>query len=97
MRFVLSLCLFLSCFLVGCGTVPLSQNHSYVQFPEPPPTSTAKCPNLQLLPIDSTMQNLAAVVTNNYEAYHLCSTRNNAWIEWYEKQREIFNNKKLFQ
>jgi hypothetical protein len=90
MRLLLSLCLFSSYVLVGCGTVPLSQNRAYVQFPEPPVNSNSKCQNLQLLPNDSTMQNLAAVVTNNYEAYHLCSTRNNAWIEWYEKQKEIF-------
>ena len=93
MKRALTLCLFMSYFLVGCGTAPLAQNSPYVQFPEPPQSSTSKCASLQLLPNDATMQNLVAVVSSNYEAYHECSIKNNTWIEWYVKQREIFNNK----
>ncbi len=80
--------------LEGCSTSSgLAQNAVGVKFPDPPSSLQTKCASLQLLPGDSKMQDFANVVATNYESYHDCAKRNNAWIEWYQKQKDLFNNK----
>lgn len=63
-------------------------------FPEPPNNGLSKCANLQLLPNDAKTQDLTNVISNNYESYHECAIKNNTWIEWYQKQKEIYNKKR---
>jgi hypothetical protein len=83
---------------VGCGTgSPYIQNRSYVQFPEPPQAANSKCSNLKVLPGDSKIEDLTNIVSQNYESYHDCSSKNSLWMDWYVKQREIFNSKKVYQ
>ena len=72
--------------LVGCSTtVPVTS-----KFPEPPKYSLQTCPNLQLLKDGSKLSEVATTVTINYSTYYECAVKNDAWIEWYEKQKLIF-------
>lgn len=84
--------------LEGCSSSGgLTQNAIAVKLPDPPSLLQSKCSNLQLLPIDSKMQDFANVVATNYESYHECAKKNSTWIEWYQKQKDLFNSKKYYQ
>lgn len=72
--------------LTGCSTtVPV-----VAKFPEPPKYSTEKCPQLEKLNDDAKLSDVAKTVTNNYSTYYQCAVKNDAWIEWYEIQKHIF-------
>ena len=77
--FVLAMC-------SGCSTVvPVS-----ARFPEPPQYAAQPCPQLQKLNNDAKLSDVATTVTINYSTYYDCAVRNDAWIEWYRIQREIY-------
>lgn len=77
-------------FLVGCSTVvPVKQ-----KFPEPPKFGLANCPTLQKLNNDAKLSDVATTVTVNYSTYYECSVKNDAWIEWYQIQKTIFESVK---
>lgn len=86
MKYVLIAMLMLS----GCSTVvPVT-----VKFPEPPKYATQPCPQLQKLNEDATLSDVATTVNKNYSTYYDCAVRNDAWIEWYNIQRTIFEKVK---
>ena len=81
--------LLLSLLLVGCSTVvPVAQ-----KFPEAPGNiAMTPCPQLQKLQEDAKLSDITKTVTVNYGTYYECAVKTDAWIEWYQKQQQIFNN-----
>lgn len=80
--------LFLS-LLVGCSTtVPVTS-----KFPEMP-KYTQSCPQLLKLEDNAKLSDLAKTVTVNYSTYYECAVKNDAWIEWYQVQKNIFESVK---
>ena len=72
--------------LSGCSTiVPVT-----AKFPEAPKYATQRCPDLKKLDNSAKLSDVATTVTINYSTYYECAVRNDAWIEWYEVQRNIF-------
>lgn len=74
----------------GCSTtVPVT-----AKFPEPPKFSKEACPQLEKLNNDAKLSDVATTVTNNYSKYYECAVKNDAWIEWYQIQKNIFESVK---
>lgn len=73
--------------LQACSTpVPVT-----AKFPEPPgKQATVACPKLQKLNDDAKLSDVANTVAINYGTYYECAIKNDAWIEWYEIQKNIF-------
>ena len=88
-RTLLSLIVTLS--LVACSTtVPVT-----AKFPEAPgKLATDKCPNLKKLEDDTKLSDVAKTVTANYTEYYTCAVKVDAWIEWYNIQKNIYENLK---
>ena len=73
----------------GCSTVvPV-----VAKFPEPPKYTQA-CPQLQKLNNETKLSDVASTVNINYTTYYECAVKVDAWNEWYEIQRRIFENVK---
>jgi hypothetical protein len=81
--------LLLSLLLVGCSTVvPVT-----AQFPEAPGNvAMARCPQLQKIAEGAQLSDITKTITVNYSTYYECAVKTDAWIEWYQKQQQIFNN-----
>ncbi len=81
------LALLLAVLLTGCSTaVPV-----VAKFPEPPGRLiTQRCPDLQKLNDDARLSDITKTVTQNYSLYYECAVKTDAWIEWYEIQKRIF-------
>ena len=76
--------------LTGCSTtVPVT-----VKFPEAPKSAMVPCPQLQQLNTDAKLSDVATTVSNNYSTYYECAVKNDAWIEWYQIQKNIFESVK---
>lgn len=75
--------------LAGCSTtVPVT-----AKFPEPPGRGAmTACPDLQKLPADSKLSDVARTITINYTTYYECAVKSDAWIEWYHSQKKIFES-----
>ena len=75
--------------LVGCSTtVPV-----VMKFPDPP-KYTDKCPQLEKLKEDAKLSDVATTVNINYSTYYECAVKNDAWNEWYQIQKHIFESVK---
>ena len=73
-------------FVSGCSTtVPVR-----VKFPPIPEEMNIICAPLKKIPDDAKLSDIAKTVTDNYKLYQLCSTNNNALLEWITKQKKIF-------
>lgn len=88
MKYLL-LCLFI--LVTGCTTVvPVTQ-----KFPAGPGEPINQpCPDLKQLTGEVKLSDVARTITENYTTYHECSLRTKTWIEWYNKQKEIFEGLK---
>lgn len=85
MKYLLSLLL-----LAGCSTtVPVT-----AKFPEPPKYALQTCPQLQELKEGAKLSDVANIVTINYATYYDCAVKNDAWVEWYQIQKHIFESVK---
>jgi len=72
--------------MVGCSTtVPVT-----AKFPDVPERLLQKCPQLEKLENEAKLSGIAKTVTNNYTTYYECAVKNDAWIEWYQIQKKIF-------
>ena len=73
--------------ITGCSTVvPVT-----AKFPEPPGRLiTQPCPDLQKLNDSARLSDISRTVTVNYSAYYECAVKTDAWIEWYNVQKHIF-------
>ena len=65
------------------------------KFPDAPglQASTA-CPELKQLEDTAKLSDVAKTVVINYTTYYECAVKTDAWIEWYEIQRRIFEGVK---
>jgi hypothetical protein len=77
--------------IVGCSTtVPVT-----MKFPESPGNiAMTPCPQLQKIKEDAKLSDITKTVTVNYGTYYECAVKNDAWIEWYQKQKQIFESVK---
>ena len=75
--------------LTGCTTVPV-----IAKFPEAPNELLQKCPALKQLDEEVKLSDVAKNITYNYTLYYECVIKYDAWIEWYQSQKKIFNNVK---
>ena len=77
--------------LTGCSTVvPVT-----AKFPDPPgKNAQERCPQLQKLKDDPALSDVARTVTINYGTYYECAVKADAWQEWYQIQRRIFEGVK---
>ena len=75
----------------GCSTVvPVT-----ARFPEAPgKLATTRCPDLQKLKDDAKLSDVSRTVIINYSTYYECAVKADAWQEWYEIQRRIFEGVK---
>ena len=72
--------------LAGCSTtVPV-----VAKFPEVPERLMQKCPQLEKLGNEAKLSDISKTVTINYTTYYECAVKNDAWIEWYQIQKNIF-------
>lgn len=72
--------------LSGCSTtVPV-----VAKFPKVPPELTEKCQELKIISDDAKLSDVTKTVVINYTQYNLCSIKVDAWNEWYETQKRLF-------
>jgi hypothetical protein len=70
----------------GCSTtVPVT-----AKFPDVPERLLAKCPQLEKLENEAKLSDISKTITNNYTTYYECAVKDDAWIEWYQTQKKIF-------
>jgi hypothetical protein len=83
--------LLLALLLTGCSTVvPVT-----AKFPEAPGNvAMTACPQLRKIAEDARLSDISKTITMNYSTYYECAVKTDAWIEWYQKQQQIFNNVK---
>jgi hypothetical protein len=79
--------IFLALFLTACSTtVPVT-----AKFPDVPILILEKCPQLKKIDGENvSIVDFTKTVTLNYTTYYECAVKNDAWIEWYQKQKKIF-------
>lgn len=75
--------------LTGCTTlVPVKRN-----FPEAPKVLKEKCEDLKILESDK-ISELFKVMIENYQTHYTCVIKVDAWQQWYEEQKKIFEGVK---
>ena len=86
MKKIIIICLAL--FLTACSTtVPV-----VAKFPTAPEILMEKCPPLKTIQGEKiSIIDYTKVVTENYTLYHECSSKNESWADWYNKQKAIFD------
>jgi hypothetical protein len=66
-----------------------------MSFPELPEALVKPCDRLQPLPADKReLSDLLENTTDNYAKAKECNAKANAWKEWYDTQRKIFEEVK---
>jgi hypothetical protein len=74
--------------LTGCATVvPVT-----AKFPDVPAQLMVKCPQLKQLDDAPKLSDVSKTITENYTTYYECAVKNDAWIEWYQVQKQIFED-----
>jgi len=83
--------LFILLLLAGCSTtVPVT-----AKFPDAPGNvAMTACPQLQKLNEDAKLSDISKTVSVNYGTYYECAIKTDAWIEWYQIQKRIFEGVK---
>jgi hypothetical protein len=74
--------------LAGCSTAPVAR-----KFPEAPNTLMEKCVELKKLNDDAKLSDVSKTIALNYVSYYECSVKHEGWIEWYNTQKKIFEEK----
>ena len=89
--FILVIFIVLSFLITACSTaVPLTQN-----FPEAPDMLKEKCPELKTIQGEKvTIIEFTKTVSENYTTYYQCAGRTDAWIDWYDQQKKIWEQMK---
>lgn len=74
----------------GCSTtVPVK-----AKFPEAPERILAKCPQLEKLGNEVKLSDISKTITVNYTTYYECAVKHDAFIEWYNVQKNIYESVK---
>lgn len=81
LMFILAMC-------SGCSTVvPVT-----AKFPEPPKLGQGKCPQLRTVDNGVKLSELTNTVIINYSTYYECAVKSDQWNDWYQIQKNIFEN-----
>lgn len=64
------------------------------EFPSIPPSLSKPCRDLVATPETNRLSTVLEVVTDNYALYRECQIKSQTWLEWYAKQKEIFDSVK---
>ncbi len=85
---------YITCFLLvlltGCSSlVPVK-----AKFPDVPERIMVKCPQLEKVSETPTLSDVAKTITNNYTTYYECAVKHDAFVEWYQTQKRIFESVK---
>ena len=85
--FALVIYILLAFLITACSTaVPLTQS-----FPQAPAMLKEKCPELKtILGEKVTIIEFTKTVSENYTTYYQCAGRTDAWIDWYDQQKKIW-------
>jgi hypothetical protein len=85
--FILVVFIVLAFLITACSTaVPLTAG-----FPEAPAMLKEKCPELKTIPGEKvTIIEFTRTVSENYTTYYQCAGRTEAWIDWYNQQKKIW-------
>lgn len=75
--------------LIGCQTVPVTQN-----FPRATDTLMTPPPELKEIPTGSTASTIFETVIENYGTYNEVATQLRGWQQWYQEQKKIFDGVK---
>ena len=73
--------------IAGCASKPVPV---IPKFPDVPHQLFESCPELKKLSDDAKLSDVAKTVIENYTLYHECSIKNQAWVEWYNAHKKIF-------
>jgi hypothetical protein len=78
----------LAILLSACSTaVPVEQ-----KFPEAPDLLMEKCPALKTIQGEKiSIVDFTRTVSENYSTYYQCAAKNDAWAEWYQQQKKIWD------
>ena len=88
--FILFILIVLAFLATGCSTtVPVT-----AKFPEIPERLLQKCPQLEKLENEAKLSDISKTISNNYTTYYECAVKDDAWIEWYQIQKKIFEELK---
>ena len=89
--FILVIFIVLAFLITGCSTVvPVTQ-----KFPDAPDMLKEKCPELKTIAGERvTIVEFTRTVSENYTTYHQCAGRTDAWIDWYDQQKKIWEDVK---
>jgi len=89
--FILVILIVLAFLITACSTaVPLTQN-----FPDAPDMLKEKCPELKTIQGEKvTIIEFTKTVSENYTTYYQCAGRTDAWIDWYNQQKKIWEQMK---
>lgn len=87
--FILVIFVVLAFLITACSTaVPLT-----AKFPEAPAMLKEKCPLLKTIEGERvSIVDFTKTVSENYTTYHQCAARTDAWIEWYNQQKKIWED-----
>jgi hypothetical protein len=86
--FVIITAIFFFAMLSGCSTtVPVT-----AKFPNAPEKLLAKCPQLEKLGNEVKLSDISKTVTTNYTTYYECAVKHDAFIEWYNIQKNIYES-----
>jgi len=85
--FILAMFIILAFLVTGCSTtVPVT-----AKFPSVPDTLLEKCPQLKTIEGEKiSIIDYTKTVTINYTTYYECAVKTDAWTEWYQTQKSIF-------
>lgn len=79
----------LALLLSACTAVPVDR-----KFPSIPTELQQACPDLKLVEPTTKLSEVVDIVVTNYGQYRECQVKVDSWIEWYNKQKEIFESVK---
>ena len=88
MKYILTSLFFV--LLIGCSSVIPPK----LTFPEVPERLLVKCPQLEKLGEEAKLSDISKTITINYTTYYECAVKNDSWIEWYNIQKNIYDNRK---
>jgi hypothetical protein len=88
--FVIITALFFIAMFSGCSTtVPV-----IAKFPSAPEQLLAKCPQLEKLGNEVKLSDISKTITVNYTTYYECAVKHDAFIDWYQVQKNIYESVK---
>ena len=83
------ICLLPVVLLTGCFATALPVKRNW---PDVPTEITAACPDLKKVSEETQqLSDVLKIVVDNYAQYKECKIKVDAWIEWYNTQRKIFD------